>query len=162
MACLLSVVLYMSFSACSSIDCPVQNTVRTYYNICGSDGSALTLKDAVTVISRRSDGLDTLLLNLQTNVSAFSLPISYSHPEDILVFAFSTATGDSIYGIDTVWVKKEDIPHFESVDCSASFFHHLTDVRTTHHYIDSLVINNPEVNYDQSIVHFRLYPKTRD
>jgi hypothetical protein len=35
-------------------------------------------------------------------------------------------------------------------------------VRHTHHYIDSLVINNPEVTYDQKSVHFRLYPKTRN
>jgi hypothetical protein len=59
-----------------------------------------------------------------------------------------------------VWVKKEDFPHFESVDCNASFFHRLTDVRHTRHYIDSIVISNPSVDYDQKTEHFRLYPKT--
>jgi hypothetical protein len=48
------------------------------------------------------------------------------------------------------------------VDCSAAFFHDITDVRYTHHAIDSLVIKNFHVDYDKSTVHFYLYPKTRN
>ena len=147
-------------SSCSTIDCPVQNTVRTYYNICNSDGSAMTFEDALSVISKRSDGTDTILFNLGTGISDFSLPVSYSHPEDILVFVYSNLTGDLIYSVDTVWIKKEDIPHFESVDCNVSFFHRLTGVRHTRNFIDSLVIKETSVTYDQTQVHFILYPDT--
>lgn len=155
------VFLTLLMVACSTIDCPVQNVVAINYNIYNSDGTTLKLTDALTVSSQRKDGRDTLF-NLGSNISAFSLPVSYSHPEDILLFTFSTAYGDSIYGIDTVWVKKDDIPHFESVDCSAAFFHRITGVRHTHNCIDSLVISNTSVDYDQTTEHFRLYPKTRD
>ena len=58
---------------------------------------------------------------------------------------------------DTVWIRKENYPHFESVDCSASFFHTITAVRTTHRFIDTLVVNNPSVTYDSSQAHFHLH-----
>jgi hypothetical protein len=146
---------------CSSIDCPVENTVRTYYNICNSDGSELKIDEGLSVTSKRRDGTDTLLLNMQTGISKFSLPVSYSHPEDILIFAYSSKLGDIVYARDTVWVKKDDIPHFESVDCNASFFHNITAVRSTQHAIDSIRINNPSVTYDSSPEHFHLYLKKR-
>lgn len=145
---------------CSSIDCPVENTVRTYYNICNSDGSELKIDEGLSVTSKRRDGTDTLLLNMQTGISKFSLPVSYSHPEDILIFAYSSKLGDIVYARDTVWVKKDDIPHFESVDCNVSFFHRITDVRYTKNFIDSLVIKESSVTYDRTQVHFILYPDT--
>jgi hypothetical protein len=59
-------------------------------------------------------------------------------------------------------LKKDDYPHFESVDCNAAFFHEITDVRHTQHYIDSLVLLYRSVNYDQTNIHFRLVPKSSD
>ena len=122
---LLSLVVF----SCSSIDCPVQNTVSVQYEIRDKAGASLAITDSLSVISTRRDGKD-ILLNFTTRVddqkiilnklvgeSAFSLPISYSHPEDVLFFCFT----DSVKTVvDTVWIKKDDIPHFESVDCSAS------------------------------------------
>ena len=156
----LSLLIPDFLCSCSSIDCPVQNTVRTYYKICNSDGTDLTIADALTVMSKRSDGSDTILFNLGTGISEFSLPVSYSHPEDILVFVYSSNAGDEIYATDTVWIKKDDIPHFESVDCNAAFFHRLQEVRYTCNFIDSIVIKEPSVTYDQTQVHFILYPDT--
>lgn len=162
---LLSVVI----SSCSSIDCPINNTVSVQYEIRDKTGAALSIKDSLTVVTTRQDGYDVLVdittyddnkttvLNRLVDRSDFSLPISYSHPEDVLYFCFK----DSVKTVvDTVWIKKDDIPHFESVDCSASFFHELTDVRHTHNAIDSLVLINRSVTYDYKTIHFYLYPKT--
>ena len=153
-------------TACSSIDCPVQNIVSLQYEIRDTAGKALPLTDSLSVVTTRLDGehiditsllnSENVTLNKLIGKSAFSLPVSYSHPEDVLFFCF-TDTAKTV--VDTVWIKKDDIPHFESVDCSAAFFHRLTDVRCTHNYIDSLVINDPSVDYDQTTVHFHLYPK---
>lgn len=148
--------------ACSSIDCPVQNIVSVQYTICDHNGKEYQLENYLTIYSERSDGTDTTLLNLVTGISDFSLPISYSHPEDILVFVFSEDMALTATVADTIWIKKDDIPHFESVDCNASFFHKITDVRHTRHCIDSLVLLNPSVTYDQQTVHFRLVPKSND
>lgn len=155
--------------ACSTIDCPVQNVVSVQYEIRDKEGETLSLTDSLSVVTMRLDGQylditsylnsEDVTLNKLVGKSAFSLPVSYSHPEDVLFFCF-TDTAKTV--IDTVWIKKDDIPHFESVDCSAAFFHRLTDVRHTHHYIDSLVIKNSSVDYDQTTVHFYLYPKVSD
>ena len=142
--------------ACTSIDCPVQNTVRTVYAFRNVEGTADTLKDTMMVVSARINRTDTTLLKWSTGVKQFSLPIGYANPEDTLYFVFRNG---SFRAIDTVWIKKENIPHFESVDCSAAFFHELTAVRTTHNAIDSIVIKNPSVTYDPETEHFYLYLK---
>ncbi len=147
--------------ACSSVDCPVNNTVATLYQIRNSDGIAMILTDTLTVLSTRADGKDTIIFNKGISVSEFSLPISYSHPEDVLVFQFSNNESD-LHVNDTIWVKKNDYPHFESVDCNTAYFHTLTEVKFTHNYIDSIVINNPSVTYDSQTVHFYLYTKSND
>ena len=64
--------------------------------------------------------------------------------------------------LDTVTVTKENHPHFESVDCSPAYFHTITAVSTTHNAIDSVVIKNPDVNYDTSKKHFYIYFKHRN
>ena len=153
---LLTCLSLLVMSSCSSIDCPVQNVVSVQYEIRDKAGEALSITDSLSVISERKDG-QYVSLNRLIGKSAFSLPISYAHPEDVLFFCFK----DSVKTlVDTVWIKKDDIPHFESVDCSASFFHELTNVRHTHNAIDSLVIVNTSVTYDVNTVHFYLYPKT--
>ena len=158
---LLSMVAVEVFLAsCSSIDCSVNSLVRTQYQFTSSDGNALTLLDSLSVVTTTKDGKDTTILNKGVNISTFQLPISYSHPEDILVFQFSGSNGLST--ADTVWVKKNDYPHFESVDCNAVFFHQLTDVRYTRNLLDSIVIKNPSVTNDDQVVHLYIYPKTDD
>ena len=153
---LLTCLSLLVMSSCSSIDCPVQNVVSVQYEIRDKAGEALSITDSLSVISERKDG-QYVSLNRLIGKSAFSLPISYAHPEDVLFFCFK----DSVKTlVDTVWIKKDDIPHFESVDCSAAFFHELTNVRHTHNAIDSLVIVNTSVTYDVNTVHFYLYPKT--
>ena len=155
---LLLVVLMM---ACSSIDCPVDATVTTQYQIKNSDGTEHTLSDTMTVTSVRSDGKDTILFNKGIGISKFTLPVSYTHPEDVLVFQFDNSN-NNLHITDTLWIKKYDYPHFESVDCNTTYFHTITDVKYTCNYIDSIVINNSSVTYDSQTVHLYLYPKSND
>ena len=146
--------------ACTSIDCPVQNLVYTNYALKKADGSTDTLKtDTLWILTRRVDGTDTLLLNglCGTMATKFSLPISYTQPEDVFITLLTDTAGYAY--IDTIRIKKENYPHFESVDCQASYFHTITGVSVTHHVVDSIVINNPQVNYEQNTTHFKLYLK---
>ena len=155
---ILFIILTAAIAACSSINCPVQTTVSVQYGIRDAEGEA-TLTDTLWVLTERSDGSDTLLLNRGVGIKSFSLPVSYSHPEDVLLFVVADTSG--VYTLDTVWVKKDDIPHFESVDCSAHFFHRLTAVRSTHEGIDSITIVNPNVDYDTNTTHLHIYFKDR-
>ena len=158
----LSLIISLIISSCSSIDCPVKNTVAVYYGIKHYDDKgelvADTLKDTLWVWTRRSDDNDTLL-NRLVDKASFSLPVSYQHPEDMLIFAIRDTS--LTWTLDTVWLKKEDTPHFESVDCSAHYFHTITGVRCTHDGIDSIVINNPSVTYDDRIINLHVFLKER-
>lgn len=151
--------LFIIAAACSSVDCPVQNTVYTVYKLYGDDGKEATLSDTLTISTTRRDGKDSVLLNRSLNTKTFNLPISYTDAEDTLFFEVK----DSVATLtDTVYVSKDNIPHFESVDCSASFFHNITGVRWTRNAIDSIAINKKSVNYDPGTEHFHIYFKSRD
>lgn len=150
----------ISVCACSSVDCPVQNTVYTVYHLYKSDGMRDTLSDTLSVSTTRRNGTDSVLLNRSVKTSSFELPISYNDPEDTLFFEIKDTTANSIAVYDTVYVKKDNQPHFESVDCNISFFHNITGVRWTTNAIDSITINKASVNYDASTEHFHIYFKT--
>lgn len=155
--------LIISLSGCSSIDCPVQNTVAVYYSIkkYSDDGELKTdtLKDTLWVWSRIIDGTDVLLLNRLVDKSSFALQVSYQNPEDTLIFYIADTA--NVWTLDTVWLKKNDIPHFESVDCSAHYFHELTAVRSTHEGIDTIILNNPSVTYDNTVTNLNIVFKPR-
>jgi hypothetical protein len=143
-------------SACSSVDCPLENTVYTVYNLYKSTEKTDTLSDTLTISTQRKDGTDSILINKDVNITTFSLPISYTQPEDILIFRVSGATVLT----DTVKIAKTNIPHFESVDCSASYFHKITGVSHTRNAIDSITINNANVTYDATKETFHIYFKS--
>lgn len=164
-------LLVAAITACTSIDCPVKNRVYTLYDLKKADGTADTLtNDTLWVWSQRVDGTDTVIsrdlqgtLELNyfhgTTASSFELPISYTQPEDVLYMLLRNKQGTNY--VDTVRIKKENIPHFESVDCQAAYFHEITSVATTHNIIDSIVIKNPNVSYGATTAHFYIYFKAQ-
>lgn len=153
--------MLVSISSCSSIDCPMNSLVYTQYQLRTSDGLVDTLHDTLTISTQRAiDGNDSILINRNVRTTEFSLPISYAHPQDVFFFEMiDTLTKATTY--DTVTVTKEDHEHFESVDCSPSYFHTITSVSSTNHAIDSIVLIYPDVNYDTSRKHFNIYFRHR-
>ena len=83
--------------------------------------------------------------------------MSYNRPEDVLYFERSNDTGWSV--VDTVVIEKEDIPHFESIDCNPAYFHMIKNVRHTRLGLDSIVIKKAKVNYDATQPHLFVYFK---
>ena len=174
-------LLLLFLLSCSSIDCPMNNTVYTKYGLYKSDGTVDTLKDTLTVVTKQRIGdQDPVALNRSVNTTGMDIPISYQGDEDVLYFLRSfpyryettvineegievdTILNLTLYVTDTVTVVKTNRKHFESIDCTPSFFHTISNVKYTRNGIDSIVINNPEVNYDASKEHFRVYFKSRD
>ena len=153
--------LLLLLVGCNSVDCPMNNTVYTTYQLLRADGSVDTLRDSLTIITNQKvANQDPVIVNRGINLTELIVPISYDGDEDVFYYFFKDSTG--YYAIDTVWVEKTNHPHFESVDCNPSYFHTLTGVHSTHHMIDSLVINNPQVNYDASKTHILLYLHSLD
>lgn len=156
---LAALLVALGVMSCSSIDCPIQNKVRAVYSVRNADMAVDTLRDTLAVHTLRFNKTDTLVLNDVSKVVQFSLAVGYNNPEDTLFFHFRNGTYKAV---DTVWLKKDNMPHFESVDCNVAFFHRLTAVRSTRHAIDSITIHNPTVTYDDSQTqHLYLYLKSR-
>jgi len=159
----LAVLAVMILASCTSIDCSINNLVRTRFQFTNSAGDSISLKDTLTVVTTRKDGSqkiiftsDSIIYNKGVGTCKFNLPISHTHPEDELVFHF---IGEKVHIVDTLWIAKEDYPHFESVDCNTGYFHKLTAIRHTHNCLDSVVIVNPSVTNDDQVVHVHIYPK---
>lgn len=146
-------------TACSSIDCPLNNRVYAKFLFGGDESVRL---DTLTVSTTRAiaEGNDTVLVNRLTGADSLSVPMSYSHSRDAYYFTMVRHETAEV-STDTVWVDKTNTPHFESVDCSPSVFHDITGVSCTRHNIDSITINNNKVTYNDAKAHFRIYFKAR-
>ena len=146
-------------AACSSIDCPYNNTVYSQYVLMKGGGlKPDTLTDTLTILTTRRDGQDTIIYNKGVKTKSFSLPMSYTRDQDALFLQLKDTLGNVVH--DTIKVNKTNTPHFESVDCPMSYFHTITAVSTSHHGIDSIILVNPNVTYDTSSPHFRIYFKS--
>ena len=160
-ALLLAAAAMMLAVSCASIDCPMDSLVYTQYQLRTASGAVDTLADTLTISTARIDGQDSVLINQDVNITEFSLPISYAQAQDVFFIETKDSVAETVW-LDTVTVTKEDHPHFESVDCSPAYFHTLTGVSYTRNALDSVVIVNPDVNYDTSKKHFHIYFKHRD
>lgn len=154
-------MLMVGLSACSNIDCPLDNVVSLQCNLYdASTQSALTLSDVLSVTPA---GRDTLLLNQATGIKSFLLPLKEAGTQDTLLLHFANAQG--AVQVDSLFVNHTPQPHFESLDCPSSVFHTLNAVRVSAQgsansaIVDSVSLVRPIVNYDD-IENIRLFIRT--
>ncbi|MBR5686411.1 MAG: hypothetical protein IKX36_00455 [Prevotella sp.] len=143
--------------ACSSVDCPLNNTVYAVYSL---SGDVLTLPDSLTISTKRHDGRDTVLLNKSVNTQNFKLQMSYSGDQDMYILSMTDTL--HVTRTDTITVNKTNEPHFESVDCAPVYFHTLTGVSYTTHTISEVTISKPLVNYETTETNLYIVFKPRD
>ena len=141
--------------ACTSIDCPLNNTVVCKYVL---DGPVVSLTDTLNVLTHRVGRPDTLLLNRLVQASDFTIPMSHTQDVDELYFTLTNSSRVNV--TDTVRIGKENHPHFESLECPPSFIHTLSSVEHTTHAIDSIIITKSIVNYDTTGGNLRIYFKS--
>jgi hypothetical protein len=156
---LLCVAVATMVVSCSSIDCPLNNSVYIRMRLAGDES---VLNDTLTLSSPRSvAGVDndTVLINRQTALDSLKVPMSYNHDQDVYYLEL-VQDSTSATTIDTLWVSKTNLPHFESVDCSPNMFHDITAVSSTHHSIDSIAVNNNKVTYNDTKPHLIIYFKS--
>lgn len=149
--------LFGLLTACTSIDCPLNIAVSTTFLLVG-DVDTIPGQLTVTTPLSEADGNDSTLINLLSDTDSLSLPTSYARTKDTFYFfLIDTVAGTST--TDTVVIEKENYEHFESVDCSPSFFHLITGVTYTTNAIESIEINNPDVTYNEVEANLYLYFK---
>lgn len=140
-------------AACTTLDCPMNNTVSVRFAL---RGPVDTLADTLTIMAVRPDKDDSTLFNRGVETTYFLLPMSYSQDEDELRFEMIDTITKTVT-TDIVKIQKTNQPHFESVDCNPAFFHTITGVTHTKNAIDSVVINNPNVDTDETKEHLYIY-----
>lgn len=131
----------IAFTACSGLDCSLNNGVTANYVVKGN-----TISDTLTVLAVREGLPDTTILYKLQDIKSFSLPMSYNNEQDKLKFVFTDKTGKT--RTDIVTITKTNVSHLESVDCPAYFFHTITGIESTTNRIDHIDINNANVNLD--------------
>ena len=122
-----------------------------FYAATDEGESKIQVLDTLTITAA---GTDSILINRLVRGSEVELPVSYSAATDTLIFHFTDTTSRTRR--DTIWIDKENIPHYESPTCPASMFHHVTAVRWTRLLVDSVSIVNPNINYNVS-ENFKIY-----
>lgn len=153
----IAMMLTASIASCTSIDCPLNNSVMARFVL---KGEVDTLKDTLTVRAIRANGTDTIVYNRGVNLTFFTVPLSFVQETDRLAFLFKSKEGTEWK--DTVYLSKTDRPHFESVECGPNYFHTLTGVSSTKRYIEDIVINHSNVDYDATKEHLYLYLRPHD
>lgn len=153
----IALIALTAMTACTSIDCPVENNVATLYKLQKADGTQDTLHDTLTVLTRLARGVDTVILNKSVETTSFQLPISYTNAADTFTFVRKSDTRELT---DTVWIEKTNLPQFESVDCKLVYFHDVTSLRHTRNGIDSISVKKGRIDYDSNTENFHIYFKT--
>lgn len=137
--------LAMATVGCESVECPLNNTVYTtygFYVMENDEPTPIRIGDTLTVTAA---GTDSVLINRIYNVSQIELPMSYYADTDTLALTFTDPDGYQTF--DTVWVSKSNHEHYESPACPTAMFHTVNGVRSTHRFIDTVTVVNPNVNY---------------
>ena len=93
----------MVMAGCTSLDCPLNNTVYSKYKL---QGDITRLTDTLTISTPRRTGIDSVIVNRDVNIDSILLPMSYSQPAD--TFFFETRDTLKRAYLDTVIVRKED------------------------------------------------------
>ena len=146
-------IVALLITACTTLDCPMNNTVSVRFAL---RGLVDTLADTLTIMAVRPDKDDSTLFNRGVETTYLLLPMSYSQDEDELRFEMIDTITKTVT-TDIVKIQKTNQPHFESVDCNPAFFHTITGVTHTKNAIDSVVINNPNVDTDETKEHLYIY-----
>lgn len=148
-----------AFTACTNIECPLDNIVEMACGVYSAEDLGRMKLDATLTVST-GGRKDTVLLNQATDIDVFLLPLKQGEKVDTFLLNFSK---EELSATDTLIVTHDNSPHFESLDCPSSVFHHVQNVRWTSHAlrlmpltIDSVAVVRRLVDYE-NIENIRLY-----
>lgn len=146
--CLIAILVTLMLVACDSDNCQLGGVVTINFKLSGEEP---ILKDTLTIYTTTAQAKDTILLNKSVNTKEFSLPMSYTQKEDSYFIIRTNKEGFSIK--DTIKIKKENIPHFESVECPITYFHKIQEIKTTYNSIQNIELKNTMVDYNATNKH---------
>ncbi|MBR5841655.1 MAG: hypothetical protein IKY64_03445 [Bacteroidaceae bacterium] len=143
---IVALIALLGMASCSSEDCSINNTVRGKMAFYNAYGDAVSLNAILSVSVVRPQG-DSVVLNQKTMATDVTFPLSYTHETDTFIYCFDFNGNWVAY--DTLYISHTNTPTLVSVDCGTAMFHTITEARSTHTLIDTLIIKSHEINYDE-------------
>lgn len=143
---LTAVLLFLIAGCDSGYDCSIENTAYNrigFYNAENGIDEKYEFPDVLNV-SMMINGRDSTVVNHITNASELQLPMSYVYECDTILFSYKNNATDTLY------VKHENIPYFVSMECGTAMYHRIQEIEHTTAFIDSVVIVNNYINYDNN------------
>lgn len=129
----------------SGYDCALDNIAynRIKFRTIDSNGveSEYAFPEPLTV-SLMVNGHDSIVVNHVTNAKELTLPVSYTSECDTVILSFFDNYCDTLY------IGHSNIPIYQSMECGVIMHHRLTGTEYTANIIDSMAINNANVNFD--------------
>ncbi len=103
-----------------------------------------------TVTTEDGTTQDVLVYNAAS--TDMSLPLSFTSKTTYTLHYTETMT-------DVIEVTHKNIPYLENVECGTMMHHIVEDVKYTTNHLDSIVIVNPEITYEEKrnfIIYYRI------
>jgi hypothetical protein len=151
-------IIFLIFgSACTNKSVclePQTTAFRGGFYYANSDTS-ISLKDSFLINANIYFGQENLYFNNIKNASKFSAILS-TIKESTLFFFQSDSSDFSAEQIDTIQVYHTNELHFISVACGYQFYHQINKISFTKHVIDTIYLNNTNVNNDVNKEHFKI------
>lgn len=135
--------MLVGMGSCSGEDCPINNIVAGKMQFYNQLGDAVAINGTLSVNVVRPQG-DSVVLNQLYNASEIFFPMSYTHLTDTLIFDYNRGAA-----YDTLYISHTNTPTLVSIDCGTAMFHTITAAHSTHHVIDTLIIQSAKVDYDE-------------
>lgn len=116
-----------TLSGCDDTGCTLYNSTLCHISFYSELGLATVLEDTLTVYAV---GAETPVYNMGVNLYTLKVQLSYYKDIDTLLYEHWMGTADepAPHQVDTLFIRKSDMPHFESPDCGVAMFHEIEEV----------------------------------
>ena len=128
-------------------DCALENVAynRIKFYTIGADSTEreYALPEPLSV-SILINGVASTAINHVGSAKEIKLPMSYTAACDTVIMNFFDNCNDTLY------IGHNNIPIYQSMECGVIMHHRLTTATTTNVLIDSMAINNADVNFNNN------------
>ena len=112
--------------------------------------------DSLTVTAL---GTDSIIINNQKKVHTLSLPLRFTSDSTVFIFYYAYREDPTL--CDTVYIKQDNTPYFESMDCGYSMKQSILGLGHSEVELDSIYISNKQANTDGT-ENLKLFYRNRD
>ena len=128
-------------------ECSLNNVAYNrigFYTVNESGVSEQYALPEILTVKMMINGRDSIVVNHIQGATGLSLPVSYAKECDTVIFNYEEKTTDTLY------VQHTNIPIYQSMECGVIMNHTLMGLRNTESLIDSTVITDVNVNFENN------------